>query len=252
MPETAWQAPQLATNPHECSDKAARVKAMFAAIAKSYDLNNRVHSFGLDQRWRRATVRIAEVTATDDVVDVACGTGDLAEAFLCAGVRSVRGVDFTPEMLEVAREKSERTRPNATMRVEYKEGDATALDLPDACADIVSIAFGIRNVGNTPQALREFFRILRPNGRLVILEFAQPSNPIIRAANRFYTHRIMPSTATWLSRDKSGAYRYLPRSVETYLDRDALAQEVRAAGFVDVTQKTLTFGTCAVTRAIKR
>ncbi|MSR40685.1 MAG: bifunctional demethylmenaquinone methyltransferase/2-methoxy-6-polyprenyl-1,4-benzoquinol methylase UbiE [Phycisphaerales bacterium] len=251
MSETAWQEQSLASNPHELGDKPARVKAMFASIAKRYDLNNRVHSFGLDQVWRRAAVRFAEVTAADDVIDVACGTGDLAEAFLAAGVRSVRGIDFTPEMLEVARMKAAHKRKPSAAQVEYTEGDATALQLPDACADVVSIAFGIRNVGNTPQALGEFHRILRPNGRIVILEFSQPSNPFIRAANRFYTHTIMPCTATILARDKSGAYRYLPRSVETYLDREALAQEVRTAGFSEVTQKTLTFGTCAITRAVK-
>ncbi len=251
MSQGAWQEQQLASNPHELGDKAARVQAMFAAIARSYDFNNRVHSFGLDQRWRRATVCFAGLTAEDDVVDVACGTGDLAEAFLAAGARSVTGIDFTPEMLAVAKEKAARAHRNSSARVRYSEGDATALTLPDACADIVSIAFGIRNVGNTPQALREFHRILRPRGRLLILEFAQPSNPLIRAANRFYTHRIMPQTATFFSGDKSGAYRYLPRSVETYLDPDALARGVREAGFTEIAQKSLTFGTCAITRAIK-
>ncbi len=251
MSQGAWQEQQLASNPHELGDKPTRVKAMFAAIAKSYDLNNRLHSFGLDQSWRRATVRFADLTPDDDVVDVACGTGDLAEAFLAAGARSVLGVDFTPEMLAVAEEKSDRKRRGSGSRVRYCEGDATALHLPDGCADVVSIAFGIRNVGNTPQALREFHRILRPRGRLLILEFAQPTNPVIRAANRFYTHHVMPRTATLLAGDKSGAYRYLPRSVETYLDPAALAQGAREAGFHEIAQKSLTFGTCAITRARK-
>ncbi|MEY2795917.1 MAG: ubiquinone/menaquinone biosynthesis methyltransferase UbiE [Planctomycetota bacterium] len=264
MPKAVWQPQELAQDPHSRSDKAAKVRDMFASIAGAYDLNNRVHSFGLDQRWRRAAVRMAEVRLGDAVIDVACGTGDLTELFATSGAGSVIGIDFTAPMLDIARVKSAAATPkiskatsstasNSTAprpsRVcpEYREGDAMALQLPDACADVVSIAFGLRNVSEPTKALAEFRRILRPGGRLVVLEFDEPRNGLIRAMNRLYTHRIMPWTASLLARDRSGAYRYLPRSVETFLDRDRLRAAVLAAGFSAVDQKELTFGTCVLT-----
>ncbi len=248
MPKAVWEQHELANDPHQRADKALKVQAMFASIARAYDLNNRLHSFGLDQAWRRAAVRLAAVQATDDVVDIACGTGDLTEIFALAPARTVRGFDFTPAMLDCARAKSaRRVHPFATPS--YAHGDATALELQDASVDVVSIAFGLRNVGDPLRALREFRRILRPCGRLVVLEFDEPRNAVVRALNRFYTHRIMPWTATLIARDGSGAYRYLPRSVETFLDRDRLRAAMLDAGFESVQQHALTMGTCVASCA---
>ena len=153
-----WTQEALQGNPHADAEKARKVRSMFAAIARSYDLNNRLHSFLQDQRWRRAAVRAAGVTPTTRVLDVACGTGDLAEAFADAGAATVTGVDFTPEMLDVARHKGS-ARP-ARSRVRYEQGDAMQLAFPDGSFDVVSIAFGIRNVAVPERALREFFRVL--------------------------------------------------------------------------------------------
>ncbi|MCE2881690.1 MAG: bifunctional demethylmenaquinone methyltransferase/2-methoxy-6-polyprenyl-1,4-benzoquinol methylase UbiE [Planctomycetaceae bacterium] len=248
MPKAVWEAQELATDPHQRGDKPQKVQAMFSAIAGAYDLNNRLHSFGLDERWRKAAVRAARVRAGDDIVDIACGTGDLTEQFAGTPARSVLGLDFTPAMLDIARVKSARRKhPNAVPR--YEHGDATALALPDASADVVSIAFGLRNVGAPERALAEFRRVLRPGGRLVVLEFDEPTNPVIRTMNRLYTHRIMPWTASLIARDRSGAYRYLPRSVETFLDRQRLREAMLAADFSSVEQIPLTFGTCVVSVA---
>ncbi len=245
MSKAVWQEKELANDPHQRGDKPQKVQAMFSAIAGAYDLNNRLHSFGLDQAWRRAAIRIAKVTPTDDVVDIACGTGDLTELFAQSPARSVIGLDFTPAMLDVARQKSARRKhPRAIPR--YEHGDATSLSLADASADVISIAFGLRNVGDPKRALREFRRVLRPGGRLVVLEFDEPQNPVIRSLNRFYTHRVMPFTASLIARDASGAYKYLPRSVETFLDRDRLREAILECGFATVEQKPLTFGTCVV------
>jgi demethylmenaquinone methyltransferase/2-methoxy-6-polyprenyl-1,4-benzoquinol methylase len=218
---------------------------MFTAIAGSYDFNNRVHSFLLDQRWRRAAVRKAAVRPDDVVVDVACGTGDLAEAFARTGAGSVIGVDFTHAMLERARNRQQLLQDHTASKLFYVEGDAMSLPLDDACCDVVSIAFGLRNIQRPEAAIAEFARVLRPGGRLVILEFDRPRMAPVRWGHHLYTTVIMPRTATWISGDKSGAYRYLPRSVETFLARDRVMELMRAAGLEEVGARSLSGGICA-------
>jgi demethylmenaquinone methyltransferase/2-methoxy-6-polyprenyl-1,4-benzoquinol methylase len=251
----AWTAPELA-NPHGQAQKPDKVRRMFAAIAGSYDLNNRVHSFWRDQAWRRFAVRRAAVKPTDEVLDVACGTGDLTRLFAAAGARRVVGLDFTAEMLAVAERKrqaalsasaSSLTAPAGPAVTTYIEGDAQALPFPDASFDVLSIAFGIRNVADPTKALAQFRRVLRPDGRLIILEFDKVRIPVLGWCADFYTRRVMPLTATLISGDKSGAYRYLPASVATFATREELAQLVTAAGFINVEQTPLSLGVCVCT-----
>ena len=239
-----WSASDLADDPHEVKDKGQRVRRMFGAIAHRYDLNNRLHSFWRDQAWRRYAVRLCRVRPDDDVLDAACGTGDLAEAFAAAGAASVCGVDFTAEMLHLARHKATRKRPPDTPRPTYQLADVMTLPFGDESFDIVSIAFGIRNVTDPARTLREFRRVLRPAGRVVILEFSQPVNPVLRVLNSLYCEHVMPVTATLIAGDRSGAYRYLPRSVATFADRETLGGMLAEAGFTDVSQHPLTFGVC--------
>lgn len=250
----AWTATELRANPHAAPDKAERVRKMFAAIARRYDLNNRLHSFGRDQAWRRKAVAVCEVQPSDDVLDVACGTGDLTQAFAAAGPRSVTGLDFTPQMLEIARQKaipfapSLDWGPNERSRavLNYVGGDAMDLPFPDASFDIVSIAWGIRNVADPARALREFRRVLRPRGRLCILEFSEPRNRVMRAIYRLYCGHIMPLTATLISRDRSGAYRYLPQSVADFPEPEVFARQIAEAGFPSPALLRLTFGVCTI------
>ena len=225
-------------------DKPERVRSMFAAIAPAYDLNNRLHSLGRDQAWRRATVRRCAVRPTDAVLDVACGTGDLSEAFAAAGAARVVGVDFTDEMLVLARQKAERF-DDARAAVEYRWADAQDLPFEDASFDVVSIAFGLRNVATPALALGEFRRVLRPGGRLAVLEFTEPTNRLVRAFNRLYCQWIMPRTASLIARDRSGAYHYLPRSVATFLEPGALVQAIEDAGFDAVDVQPMTLGICS-------
>ena len=260
----------LLTNPHAVADKRTRVQKMFAAIAPSYDLNNRLHSLWMDQYWRRKAVKLSGVKPTDQVVDVACGTGDLTVKFLWQiwetyGVHGdtpttgqVLGIDYTYEMLPIARRKIERLfRQNryhqdvAVDNAQFINGDAMSLPLPDASADVVSIAFGIRNVADPAGAIREFYRVLRPAGRLVILEFSLPTNPLLRGLYNFYFRQILPRTATLISRDKTGAYKYLPESVNTFISRDAMTRMMQGAGFTSVEQHPLTFGVCVCYRGVK-
>ena len=244
----AWNSENLAEDPHAVEDKNKRVERMFTAIARRYDINNRLHSMWRDQVWRSRTVRAAQLDGSEDVVDVACGTGDLAMAFYKAHVRSVIGIDFTKAMLDLAIVKAK----NAKLDIDYRQGDAMALELPDYSVDVVSIAFGIRNVQKPDNALAEFYRILRPNGRLVVLEFSTPKNRFMRCCNNLYTKKIMPITATLISGDTSGAYKYLPKSIETFTDSKQLGKEVERAGFSEIKQVSQTFGVCTITSAVKR
>ncbi|MFI4897826.1 MAG: bifunctional demethylmenaquinone methyltransferase/2-methoxy-6-polyprenyl-1,4-benzoquinol methylase UbiE [Phycisphaerales bacterium JB059] len=229
---------------HTREDKAPRVRAMFGAIARSYDLNNRLHSFGRDQAWRRAAVKAAAVPRGGRVLDVACGTGDLTEALARTNAREVIGLDFTREMLDVAGVKRDRLPPELGAKVSYVEGDAMDLPFESAAFDALTIAFGIRNVQDPHRALREFARVLKPGGRLVVLEFDRPRLAPVRWGNDFYCKVIMPRTAALISRDRSGAYAYLPKSVDQFMDRAQLGKAILDAGFVGLTQRPLTLGVC--------
>jgi len=245
--ETAWTEEELAENPHQANDKAKRVEAMFTAIAGKYDLNNRLHSLWQDQRWRKRAVELSEITPASVVVDVACGTGDLSIAFKKAGAIQVTGIDFTSAMLDFALTKS----TIAGTDIAFQQGDAMELKLDDESADIVSIAFGIRNVQEPERAIVEFYRILKPGGTLIILEFSTPPNNVIRFFNNVYTKHIMPFTATLIAGDTSGAYQYLPKSVEAFATAEELADSVERCGFTTIRQFPQTFGVCTITRAMK-
>ena len=250
-PNTAWNH-ELLQNPHAVADKRTRVQRMFAAIAPTYDLNNRLHSLWQDQRWRRKAVKLAQLDWLETVVDVACGTGDLSLAFLDAPLdltQTVIGIDFTHQMLKEARRKAEAATVGD--HLDLIQGDAQSLPLPDGCCDVVSIAFGIRNVQDPAEAIREFHRVLRPGGRVIILEFSLPSNSILRGLYNFYFRKVLPRTATLISRDKTGAYKYLPESVNTFIGREQMVDMLRAAGFTDVQQFPMTFGVCVCYRGIK-
>lgn len=218
---------------------------MFDAIAPTYERVNAVVSLGQDARWRRRTVALAGVRSGDVVLDVCCGTGDMIRAFAAGAPapRFIVGLDFAANMLR-AGVYAGLAAPMALVR-----GDALRLPLADASVDVVSCAFGVRNFQDLAAGLREFRRVLRPGGRAVILEFALPENALIRLGYRFYCERILPILAAWISRDRSGAYNYLPQSIRTFERRGAMLDRLHAAGFADVRAVPLNLGGVVIYRA---
>ncbi len=243
-----WDERELASNPHEDPQKAKKVELMFDSISSSYDFNNRVHSFGLDQFWRKRVVTLAERKKGDSILDVACGTGDLTQALASGHIGKVKGIDFTKSMLAIACHKREKL---GLSKIEYQHADAMNLKENDSSWDLVTISFGLRNIGNWKKSLSEFQRVIKPGGRLIILEFTEPPNKLVRFSHRIYTHYIMPFTATLFSRDKSGAYRYLPKSVEKFPNHNELALEIESLGFKDVKVELMTLGTVAIIQSTK-
>ena len=201
---------------------AEGVQRMFDRIAPVYDTMNRVMTAGLDQRWRRATVREA-VRPGDRVLDACCGTGDLAVAARRAGAGEVVGVDFSERMLERARRKAPE--------VEWIQADVLALPFGDASFDAAVVGFGIRNVDDLEAGLKELRRVLRPGGRLGILEITTPRGPL-KVFYKLWFDRIVPLLGRLLP--GGDAYTYLPASVKRFPDAEALAELMRAHGFGDV------------------
>ncbi len=217
-------------------DEPRHVRAMFARIAGSYDLLNRVLSLGIDQRWRRAMLEAAGDVEGRVVVDACCGTGDVAFTFARAGAHVV-GVDFTPEMLRRAERKKDPRVPASV----FAHGDALCLPVKSASADFCTNAFGIRNVQDRRAGLREMRRVLRPGGRVVILEFTLPPGAILGALYRCYFTRVLPSVGRLVSKD-ADAYSYLPRTVLAWPSPTEFQREMELEGLVDCGHRLLTRG----------
>ena len=218
---------------------STRVRQMFAAIAPRYDFANQVLSLGIHRIWRRIAVRESGVRPGQSVLDCATGTGDLAIAFKRAvgPTGRVVGTDFCAEMLALAPHKAER----ASLDIDFELADATALPYPDASFDVSSIAFGIRNVDEPMQCLRELARVTRPAGRVVVLEFGQPSGVFGRLF-RFYSRTLLPWAGGALTGERS-AYEYLPRTAAAFPCGDRFLGMMRETrSFDELKSRPLTFG----------
>lgn len=216
---------------------------MFSGIARRYDLLNHLLSGNVDKKWRRKTARALESSLIEGarVLDVACGTGDLSLVLAEAGRARVVGLDFCRPMLEIARRKAdEGSRP-----IPFVEGDALRLPFADETFDAATIAFGLRNLAGVADGLRELRRILKPGGRLAVLEFSSPVVPGFRALFRFYFTRVLPRIGGLVSGSR-GAYEYLPDSVTRFPDQKRLAELMRVEGFERVEYINLTGGIAAL------
>jgi len=229
---------------HDEREAAQRVRGMFARVAHRYDLANHLLSFNIDRYWRNRTVRRLRPVLERPgarVLDICCGTGDLALALARSHGGIVFGSDFCHPMLEAAQRKAERRRAH----IRLFEADALRLPLRDASFDLVTVAFGFRNLANYEAGLREMRRILRPNGVAAILEFSEPPGRLFGALYGFYSRQLLPRIGGALSGSRD-AYAYLPESVRRFPLAEELAEHMRGAGFSGVHYEYLTQGIAAL------
>ena len=225
-------------------EAATWVRGMFGRVAHRYDLANHLLSFNIDKLWRARTVRrVRPVLERPEarVLDICCGTGDLVMALQRVCPRPVLGSDFCHPMLVAAREKVARQHAPSLLF----ESDALRLPVRDASLDLITVAFGIRNLANYEDGLREMRRVLRPGGMAAILEFSQPSNVLFGAVYGFYSRRILPWIGGMLTGSRD-AYTYLPESIRKFPDAPRLAEQMCHAGFKDVSFDRFTGGSVAL------
>lgn len=226
------------------TEKGRAIRQMFDEIAPRYDLLNRLLSFGVDRRWRRIAVRQLAVPPGGRVLDVATGTGDVALEIARQTDSSVLvvGNDFTQGMLVLGREKVANSPYQG--RIELVNAPCEAIPHPDGTFDGATIAFGIRNVVDRERGLREMARVLKPGGRVVVLEFATPCSWLFRAVYLFYFHQLLPRLGGLLSR--RSAYQYLPESVQEFPDRQTFLRMMGEAGLTSLRHIDLTGGIAVI------
>jgi demethylmenaquinone methyltransferase/2-methoxy-6-polyprenyl-1,4-benzoquinol methylase len=236
-----WLIARMAVVPYQ-NDPAAKkqqVARMFDNISGKYDLLNHTLSLGIDRLWRKRAIRELQAINPRQVLDVATGTGDFAIAALAANPEKVVGVDISEGMLEVGREKLKRQKLDG--RIELRTGDSENLPFPDNSFDAVMAAFGVRNFENLLAGLTEMQRVMRPGGKLIILEFSKPRIFPFKQIYQAYFHFVLPKIGRWVSRDQA-AYTYLPESVNAFPDGQAFTDILVKAGFHHPKAKPLTFG----------
>ncbi len=228
-----------------------RVRQMFGEIAGRYDFLNHLLSLNIDRYWRWQTVRRVPPQGMAPVLDLCTGTGDLALAYWnrSGGTIPIVAADFCPEMLEIGRQKG--IRAGASDQVTFVEADAQHLPFENDRFQIVSVAFGLRNVADTDRGLEEMVRVCMPGGRVAVLEFSLPTHRPLRGLYRWYFSNVLPRIGQALSRNRWSAYSYLPASVGEFPSGEKLAERMRGAGLKDVRFTPLTFGVATLYVGIK-
>ena len=225
---------------------------MFATIAARYDLLNHLLSANIDRRWRRLVAKTLFATLANRqgrILDVACGTGDLSLTLFESGQALIVGIDFCRPMLAIAASKAARS----DSIIPFVEGDALDLPFRDSSFKATTIAFGLRNLTSVEAGFKELLRVLKPGGRIAVLEFSQPKTRVLRSLFRVYFTKLLPLFGGWISGSKS-AYEYLPDSVSRFPNQEELVAMMKAAGFAEVSYENLTGGIAALhlgTRPLK-
>lgn len=225
------------------SPKKETIRLMFDDISGKYDLLNHLLSFGIDHCWRNKVVRLLAPAKPSSILDVACGTGDLALAMIRTRPERIVGIDLSENMLEIGRQKI--ARRNLQKMITLQTGDAEHLPYPDASFDAVTVAFGVRNFENLLKGLAEMRRVLKPGGRLFILEFSHPTKFPMKQLYRFYSRTIIPATGRMIS-GSSTAYTYLPQSVSTFPSGNDFLEILERTGLSNLRQFSLTGGIASV------
>jgi demethylmenaquinone methyltransferase/2-methoxy-6-polyprenyl-1,4-benzoquinol methylase len=220
------------------------VQDAFAKIARRYVITNHVLSLGTDILWRRKVAGLVRKLNPRRVLDLATGSGDLAAAIAnqCPEA-AITGVDFSAPMLEIARKRK-------VPKLELMEADAMKLPFAGGTFDVVTVAFGLRNMASWPDAVWEMARVLRPGGTLIILDFSLPQSVLLRRPYRFYLHRVMPRIAGWITGQR-GAYAYLAGSVEQFPSGEHMCDLLRANGFAAAAATPVSFGIASIYEARK-
>ena len=231
--------------------REVRIQRMFGQIAPWYDFLNHLLSLNIDRSWRKKTARmVAPVAGAGPILDLCTGTGDLALTYdRAASGSAIIGADFCHEMLVRAAAKAAKV--GSSQRVRFVEADAQQLPFPSNVFQIVSVAFGLRNVTDPDRGLAEMVRVAKPGGRVAVLEFSRPQGRILGPLYRWYFRSVLPRIGQIVSRDKESAYRYLPESVMQFPDGEQLADRLRAAGLVDVKYDPFTFGIATLYVGVK-
>ncbi len=225
-------------------EKKIKVKRIFDSIAGSYDLLNHLLSFGIDFYWRKKALKLTGLNSSSILLDVACGTGDVAIQAKKMGVKNIFGSDFSYNMLKLFIQKSNWIEGRNIQMV------AENIPVKDESITNITVAFGVRNFYNIQQAFNAFYRILKPEGKATIIEFRMPSNFIFRSLYKFYFKKILPLVGGLISGDKE-AYNYLPTSVEEFDEKIKLPELLRNSGFRKIEIFSLTFGITQVVIATK-
>lgn len=226
------------------NDKKDKVKVIFDSIAEKYDFLNHLLSFGVDKYWRRKALRLSNVGSESILLDVACGTGDVAIEAYKQGVRKIIGADFSHNMLQLFRQKKDWIDGNAV------QSTAEQMPFKDNSFTNITVAFGVRNFYDMREGFKSFHRVLKKNGKATIIEFQMPENKIFRSLYKFYFKRILPLIGGIISKNKT-AYKYLPESVEEFDEKISLVDVLKEAGFSSVKKFILTFGIAQVVIAEK-
>jgi len=226
---------------HTGNVKKEFVRKMFDDISPSYDFLNHFLSFGMDIYWRKKFIQKLNIKNDISILDVACGTGDVGFEILKRHSVSVTGIDLSPKMVELAQKKSLQKKMD---NISFIEGDAENLPFESNSIDCLTISYGFRNISNYEKALEEFYRVLKPGGRLGILEFSKPTSKIIGFIYKIYFHHILPRIASFFSR--SDAYRYLPESVDFFPSRQDICRKIIYSGFQRAELHDLTFGVSTI------
>ncbi len=234
----------------DSKDKVKMVAGVFHSVAAKYDIMNDLMSGGVHRLWKRFTIELSGVRPGNKVLDIAGGTGDLAAKFsrLVGSSGKVVLADINDSMLTVGREKL--TNKGIVGNIEYVQANAECLPFPDNYFDCITIAFGLRNVTDKDAALRSMNRVLKPGGRLLVLEFSKPVNPVIAKLYDRYSFDVLPKMGQLVTND-ADSYRYLAESIRMHPDQDTLKGMMNDAGFVDVRYHNMTAGVVAVHRGIK-